>query len=100
MENADAGIGFMMDFRIVRIAVQSYIGVKKMPRYNVQHPKTKEWRCFSSIVDDWITDWMEEERYEHWRRFEYGIHCGSVYEANQMTLEEAEEIIQERKELE
>lgn len=43
---------------------------------------------------------MEEDRYEHWRRFEYGNNCGSVYDANQMTLEEAEEIIGERKELE
>lgn len=69
-----------------------------MPRYNVQHPDTKEWRCFSTIVDDWITDWMEEDRYEKWRQFSYGVNCGSVYEANQMSLEEAEEIIKERKE--
>ena len=69
-----------------------------MPRYNVQHPETKEWRCFSAIVDDWVTDWMDEERYEKWRRFSYGANCGSVHDANQMSLEEAEEIIKERKE--
>lgn len=69
-----------------------------MPRYNVQHPETKEWRCFSTIVDDWVTDWMEEDRYEKWRRFEYGNNCGSVHDANQMDLEEAEEIIKRRKE--
>lgn len=35
-----------------------------MPRFNVQHPVTKQWRCFSTIVDDYVTDWMDEERYE------------------------------------
>lgn len=69
-----------------------------MPRYNVQHPETKEWRCFSSIVDDWVSDWMDEERYERWREFEYGKDCGSVHEANQMSLEEAELSIKIRKE--
>lgn len=69
-----------------------------MPRFNVQHPQTKEWRCFSSIVDNWVTDWMPEDEYEAWRRNEYGCHCGSVHEANQMTLEEAEEIIQRSRE--
>lgn len=66
-----------------------------MPRFNVQHPKTKKWRCFSSVVDDWITDWMDEADYEKWRREEYGRNCGSVYErkGNRMTLEEAEDII-------
>ena len=34
-----------------------------MPRFNVQHPVTKEWRCFSTIIDDYVTDWMDEERY-------------------------------------
>ena len=67
-----------------------------MPRFNVQHPRTKEWRCFSTIVDDWVTDWMDEERYETWRKHEYGAHCGSVYEANQMTLEEAVETIKRK----
>lgn len=68
-----------------------------MPRYNVQNPKTKEWRCFSTIVDDWITDWMDEERYEFWRRFEYGADCGTVHDANQMSLKDAEEAIKLRK---
>ena len=68
-----------------------------MPRYNVQHPKTGEWRCFSSVIDDWITDWMDEERYEQWRRFEYGKHCGTVRESNIMDLKEAEDIIRRRK---
>jgi hypothetical protein len=70
-----------------------------MPRFNVQHPQTKEWRCFSSIVDDWITDWMSEDEYEKWRREEYGRSCGSVYEANRMTLKEAEDIIRRSEEV-
>lgn len=69
-----------------------------MPRYNVQHPDTKQWRCFSTVVDDWITDWMEEEAYEKWRDHEYGINCGTVHEANQMSLEDAESQIELRKE--
>ena len=71
-----------------------------MPRYNVQHPDTKEWRCFSSVVDDWITDWMAEERYQKWRLKEYGIRAGEIRNANLMSLEEAEEIIRHRKEWE
>lgn len=69
-----------------------------MPRYNVQHPVTKEWRCFSSIVDDWITDWMDEERYQKWREYQYGLQAGDLREANQMSLEEAEDIIRRREE--
>lgn len=71
-----------------------------MPRYNVQHPTTKEWRCFSSIVDDWVTDWMDEERYQQWREAEYGRQAGPIREANQMDLEEAERIITEREQWE
>ena len=71
-----------------------------MPRYNVQHPVTKEWRCFSSIVDDWVTDWMNEERYQKWREYEYGRQAGAIRKANQMSLEEAEMIIKERKQWE
>ena len=68
-----------------------------MPRYNVQHPVTKEWRCFSTIIDDFVTDWMSEERYEAWRRLEYGRNCGTIKEANQMSLSEAKRIILLRK---
>lgn len=69
-----------------------------MPRFNVQHPQTKAWRCFSSVVDDWITDWMPEDEYEAWRMSEYGRKCGPVYESNRMTLEEAEAIIRRAEE--
>lgn len=37
-----------------------------MPHYNIQHPVTKQWRCFSSISGDWICDWMGEEDYKEW----------------------------------
>ena len=71
-----------------------------MPRYNVQHPDTKEWRCFSSIIDNWITNWMPEKKYENWRKIQYGRGCGPVREANIMSLEEAEKAIKRRKEWE
>lgn len=68
-----------------------------MPRFNVQHPVTKEWRCFSSVVDDYVTDWMDEERYQKWREHEYGRNAGPIREANLMSCEEAEEKIALRK---
>lgn len=71
-----------------------------MPRYNVQHPATKEWRCFSSIVDDWVTDWMDEERCQKWREAEYGRQAGPIREVNQMDLQEAERIIMEKEQWE
>lgn len=71
-----------------------------MPRFNVQNPVTKKWRCFSTIVDDWVTDWMVEAQYELWRREEYGKNCGSVYDANRMTIEDAERAIKLREEFE
>jgi hypothetical protein len=36
---------------------------------------------------------MPEAEYEKWRREEYGRGCGSLYEANLMSLERAEAII-------
>ena len=59
-----------------------------MPRYNVQNEKG-EWACFSSIVDDFVTEFMPREEYQAWRIKEYGIHCGEIEEANQMDYEEA-----------
>jgi len=37
-----------------------------MGRANIQHPITKMWRCFSSVVDDWVSDWMTEDDYKQW----------------------------------
>ena len=68
-----------------------------MPRFNVQHPVTKEWRCFSTIVDDYVTDWMDESRYQMWRRYEYGKQAGEIRDANLMDYEEAEQKIADRK---
>ena len=39
-----------------------------MPRYNVRHPKTGKWAMFSSVSDMFITDWMDKEDYEAWRK--------------------------------
>ena len=68
-----------------------------MPRFNVQHPVTKEWRCFSTIVDDYVTDWMDEERYQRWRLEQYGKQAGEIRDANLMDYEDAEQIIANRK---
>lgn len=35
-----------------------------MSRLNIQHPITKEWRCFSTVVDNWVSDWMSEDKYK------------------------------------
>ena len=61
-----------------------------MPRYNVKDPKTKKWRCYSSIVNDWITDWMDEKTYQEWRYNEYGRNCGPLWKSNLMSLADAE----------
>lgn len=42
-----------------------------MPRYNVEH--NKKWACFSSISDSFVTEFMEIEEYEDWRKQEYGL---------------------------
>lgn len=37
-----------------------------MGHANIQHPKTGMWRCWSTVVDNWITDWMTESDYKEW----------------------------------
>lgn len=37
-----------------------------MPHVNIQHPETGMWRCWSTIVDNWITDWMTESDYKEY----------------------------------
>ena len=59
-----------------------------MLRYNVQN-KRGEWACFSSIVDDFVTDFMPRDEYQAWRIKEYGIHCGEIEEGNQMDFDDA-----------
>lgn len=59
-----------------------------MPRYNVQNEKG-EWACFSSIVDDFVTEFMPRDEYQAWRIKEYGTHCGEIEHSNQMSYDEA-----------
>lgn len=59
-----------------------------MPRFNVQNC-SGEWACFSSIVDDFITDFMPREEYQKWREKEYGANCGEIGQANIMDYKEA-----------
>jgi len=61
-----------------------------MPRYNVQRPSDGKWACYSSIVEDYITDFMPEDEYQEWREIEYGKQAGPMREANQMKYEDAE----------
>ena len=67
-----------------------------MPRYNVNKPNTDLWACFSTIIDDFITDFMPRTEYQTWREREYGIHCGEIESANLMDYEEALETIKLR----
>lgn len=42
-----------------------------MPRYNVEH--NNKWACFSSIVDAFITKFVDKEDYEVWRKEEHEL---------------------------
>lgn len=64
-----------------------------MPRYNVE-VKKNIWKCFSTIVDDFVTEEMSEEDYQKWRKEQYGVHCGEIRDSNIMSLEEAFELIE------
>lgn len=37
-----------------------------MGRCNIKNKKTGLWRCWSTIVDDWVSDWLSEEDYKEW----------------------------------
>ena len=41
-----------------------------MPRFSVEH--NGKWACFSTIVDVFVTDFMDKAEYEKWRLEEYG----------------------------
>lgn len=59
-----------------------------MPRYNVEHDG--KWACFSSISDGFITEFMDKEEYEEWRKSAYGIRNYEPAEnCNMMTIKEA-----------
>ncbi len=52
------------------------------------------------MVDGYVTDWMDEERYQNWRLMEYGKQAGGIRDANLMDYEEAEQRIADRKQWE
>ncbi len=58
-----------------------------MPRYNVE--ADGKWACFSTIVDDFITPFMERKDYEEWRQEQYGRDNIPIEQANQMPLARA-----------
>lgn len=63
-----------------------------MPRENIEHDG--KWAVWSTIVDDFITDFMDVPEFSKWRKAEYGeddtIDCiaGKTY-FNRRTLHEA-----------
>lgn len=77
--------------------------VLTMPRYNIKCP-SGNWRIFSTIVNDFITNEMTNEEFINWRLEEYGEQGGSVEESlkfintgsglNSMSYNEAIEIIE------
>ena len=58
-----------------------------MPRYNVE--ANGRWACFSTVVDDFITPFMEREDYEEWRQDQYGVSNVPIEQANNMSLARA-----------
>lgn len=58
-----------------------------MPRYNVE--ADGKWACFSTIVDDFITQFMDRKDYEEWRQDQYGRDNIPIEQANQMSLARA-----------
>ena len=34
--------------------------------FNIQHPKTKKWRCYSTIINGWTSSWLDEKEYKDW----------------------------------
>jgi len=47
-----------------------------MSRYNIKYKG--KWACFSSVVDAFITEFMDKYEYEKWRLSEYGDNLVSV----------------------
>ena len=59
-----------------------------MPRYNVEYDG--KWACFSSIVDAFVTGFMDKAGYEEWRKQEYGLNDYEPAEKRNMkSMEEA-----------
>lgn len=58
-----------------------------MPRYNVE--SDGKWACFSTVVDDFITPFMDRPDYEEWRQDQYGRDNIPIEQANRMSLARA-----------
>lgn len=58
-----------------------------MPRYNIE--ADGRWACFSTVVDDFITPFMDRPNYEEWRQDQYGRDNVPIEQANQMSLASA-----------
>lgn len=37
-----------------------------MGRNNIKSRKTGMWRCWSTVVDNWVSEWMTESDYKEW----------------------------------
>lgn len=55
-----------------------------MGRYNVQFDN--KWACFSTVVDNFITEFMSKEEYQQWRIEEYGRQAGKLSESLQKNI--------------
>lgn len=63
-------------------------GENNLGRCNVEY--NEKWAAFSTIVDDFITSFMEKDQYEKWRLEEYGrANYVPVEEAAIITISEA-----------
>lgn len=59
-----------------------------MPRYNVEYKG--KWACYTSISDGFITEFMDKDKYEKWRKIEYGLaNYEPAEKCNMMEMSEA-----------
>lgn len=42
-----------------------------MGRAIIQHPETKKYAMWSSVVDDFVSDWLSEDELKQWQINEY-----------------------------
>jgi len=57
-----------------------------MPRFDVEHKG--KWACFSSISDGFVSEFMDREKYEKWKRIQYGRNYRLMNESNIKTMKE------------
>jgi len=61
---------------------------EKMASYNVEYEG--KWACFTSVADGFVTEFMEKDEYENWRKQEYGKeNYEPAEQCNLMTMERA-----------